>query len=153
VADSSLLAKKNLIIAGDLNLTLSSEDVWGGTTSVGHSSSYFKSFFQEKNLIDLVPEKVLPTWKNGRTGVDQIAKRLDRFLILEEFLSGVGIYRSWVEYPYISDHAPILLQVELLLIFKAYPFKLNPQWIMDQEFVLMVQALWNNAKYLEEEGK
>jgi hypothetical protein len=37
--------------------------------------------------------------------------------------------------------------------FKAYPFKLNPQWHMEHEFVLMVKALWNDSKYLEEEGK
>jgi hypothetical protein len=37
--------------------------------------------------------------------------------------------------------------------FKAYPFKLNPQWLLDSEFDLMVQALWNEPKYLGEESK
>jgi hypothetical protein len=120
---------------------------------VGLSDGYYKSFFQEKHLIDVVPGKIVPTWRNGRSGVDRISKRLDRFLISEDFLSGVDIYRSWVEYPFISDHAPILLQLEMPPKFKAYPFKLNPQWLLDQEFELMVQALWNEPKYLGEEGK
>jgi hypothetical protein len=38
-------------------------------------------------------------------------------------------------------------------IYKAYPFKLNPQWILEQDFVVMVQELWNDPKYLEEDGK
>jgi hypothetical protein len=114
---------------------------------------FFKTFFQNNNLIDIVPGKVVPTWRNGRSGADLIAKRLDRFFISEEFLSVVGIYRSWVEYPFISDHALILLQLELPPLYKAYPFKLNPQWILEQGFIVMVQNLWNDPKYLGEDGK
>jgi len=65
----------------------------------------------------------------------------------------VGIYRSWVEYPFIYDHALILLQLELPPLYKAYPFKLNPQWILEQGFIVMVQNLWGDPKYLGEDGK
>jgi hypothetical protein len=78
---------------------------------------------------------------------------LDRFLIAKDYILRVGIYRSWVEYPFISDHAPILLQLEVPPNFKAYPFKLNPQWLLDNDFDMMVQALWNEPKYIGEETK
>jgi hypothetical protein len=85
--------------------------------------------------------------------VDRISKRLDRFLIAEELLLGIGVYRSWVEYPFISDHAPILIQLEMPPRYKVFPFKFNPQWLKDQDFHLLVQTLWNESKYLEEEDK
>jgi hypothetical protein len=151
--DSGLLAQKKLILAGDLNLTLSSGEIWGGSTSLGSLAGYFKAFFLNNKLIDIVPGKVVPTWRNGRSRADYIAKRLDRTFISEDFLDLVGIYRSWVEYPFISDHAPVLLQLELPPLFKAYPFKLNPQWILDQGFIVLVQNLWNDPKYLGEVGK
>jgi hypothetical protein len=133
-----LLSLKKLIIAGELNLTLSSGDIWGGSSLVGPLAGFFKAFFQNNKLIDIEPKKVFPTWRNGFSGVDLIAKRMDRFLISEELLPSVGIYRSWVEYPYVSDHASVLLQLEISPLFKAYPFKLNSQWLLDQDFIDMV---------------
>jgi hypothetical protein len=137
VADSRLLLHKNLIIAGDLNLTVSTGEVWGGSAQAGPLAGFFKAFFQNNKLIDIQPEKVVPTWRNGRTGVDSIAKRLDRFLISEELLTSVGLYRSWVEYPYVSDHAPVILQLEITPLFKAYPFKLNSQWLLEKILMLL----------------
>jgi len=74
---------------------------------------------------------VVSTWRNGHSGNDSIVERLDMFLISEELLTSVGIYRSWVKYPFVSDHALVLLQLEISPLFKAYPFKLNSQWMLD----------------------
>jgi endonuclease/exonuclease/phosphatase family metal-dependent hydrolase len=63
------------------------------------------------NLIDIKPTKVVPTWRNGRIGQGAVARRLDRFLVSEDLLTDIGLYRSWVEFPFISDHAPVLLTV------------------------------------------
>jgi exonuclease III len=130
LGSSGLLAQKSLILAGDFNLTLSSGEIWGGARSSGSLEGYFKTFFQSNRLIDIAPGKLVPTWRNSRAGTEYIAKRLDRTLISEDLLDSVGIYRSWVEYPFISDHAPIILQLELLPSFKTFPFKLNPLWIL-----------------------
>jgi hypothetical protein len=92
-------------------------------------------------------------WRNGRTGVDSISKRLDRVLLSEDILASVGLYRSWVEYPFVSDHAPVLLQLEITPLFKAYPFKFNSQWLSEKEFNCIVHSVWNDQKFLKEEGK
>ena len=58
-----------------------------------------------------------------------------------------------MEYPYISDHAPILLQLDLPSTFISYPFKMNPFWIKELIFETLVKQLWTGLKYLGESGK
>jgi len=89
-------------------------------------------------LIDIVPSTLMPTWRNGRVGSEAISKRLDRALISEDLLSSIGVYRAWVEYPYISDHAPIVLQLDSILTFKAFPFQFNPWWSKESLFAELV---------------
>jgi hypothetical protein len=139
LGSSVLLAQKILILVGDLNLTLSSGEIWGGARSSGSLAGYFKTFFQSNRLIDIALGKMVPTWRNSRSGTKYIAKRLDITLISKDLLASVGIYRSWVEYPFISYHVPSILQLELLPPFKTFPFKLNPLWILDQSFTELVR--------------
>jgi hypothetical protein len=40
----------------------------------------------EHNLLDIEPTKFKPSWRNNRVGEDNIAKRLDRFLIKDTLL-------------------------------------------------------------------
>jgi hypothetical protein len=86
-------------------------------------------------------------------GTKLIAKRLHRDLISEDFLASTDIYQSWVEYPYISDNAPILLQLDLPTTHLFYPFKMNPFWTHDLSFENLVKQIWNDPKYLGESGK
>jgi hypothetical protein len=95
----------------------------------------------------------VPTWRNGRVGQDSIARRLDRFLVSEDLLIASGLYNSWVELPFISDHAPILLQLEAPPNYKIYPFKFNPQWISEVGFGELVFKVWNDPMFLAENGK
>jgi endonuclease/exonuclease/phosphatase family metal-dependent hydrolase len=153
VADNDLLSYKNLIIAGDLNITFSPDEVWGGSSHHGTLDGYFKDLFLSKNLIDIQPTKLVPTWRNGRFGIEAIAKRLDRCLVSEDLLSSVGIYRSWVEYPFISDHAPVLVQLEIPPFYKAYPFKLNSHWLHEKEYMALVHKIWKDPIFLTEVGR
>jgi hypothetical protein len=74
VAMSGLLASKNLILAGDLNFTTGVDEVWGVTAQLDKLADYFKSMLQDYHLVDLIPDDVVPTWRNGRTGGESIAK-------------------------------------------------------------------------------
>jgi exonuclease III len=62
--------------------------------------------------MDFKPRKGLYTWTNNRTGEEQIAARLDRFLVqstllLERKLISIAILPKLT-----SDHKPILLSIE-----------------------------------------
>jgi hypothetical protein len=46
LASSGLLSLRNLVIAGDLNFTMSSREVWGGTTSAGILDDFFNRLVQ-----------------------------------------------------------------------------------------------------------
>jgi len=78
---------------------------------------------------------------------------LDRCLVSEDLLTVVGLYRSWVEFPYISDHAPVLLQLEIPPYYKAYPFKLNSHWLKDVDYVALVQKIWQDPVFLSKGGR
>jgi endonuclease/exonuclease/phosphatase family metal-dependent hydrolase len=82
LANSGILDLPNLILGGDLNVTLSSDEHWGGNPSPGSEAAFYKDLFSSKNLIDILPNKLVPTWRNGRTGNQAIARRLDRFLLI-----------------------------------------------------------------------
>jgi hypothetical protein len=90
--------------------------------------------------------------RNGRLGVHAIAKRLDRCIVSEGLLSTSGLYRSWVEYPFIYDHAPIILQLEISPKYRAYPFKLNPLWLLDEDYKELVFQVWKDPKFNTELG-
>jgi exonuclease III len=96
-----LLAIKDLIIAGDLNLTLSSKEIWGDKAKTDPLATFFTSLFTKNALVDLEPAELLPTWRNGRAGNSGIEKRLDRFLISEDLLNPSYLARAWIDLPYI----------------------------------------------------
>jgi hypothetical protein len=101
-------------------------------------------------LVDLKPTKLVPTWRNGRVGLSVVARRLDRCLVSEGSLSTLGLSRTWVEYPFISDHAPILLQLEKSPLYRVFPFKFNSQWLQNTEFINLVHTLWKDPRFLVE---
>jgi len=82
-----------------------------------------------------------------------IAKRMDRFLLSKDLVLSSGIFRSWVEFPFISDHVPILLRLEVPPMYKEIPFKFNPVWLSERDFITLVHKLWNDPLYLQESCK
>ena len=58
------------------------------------------------------------------------------------------IFRSWVEFPFISDHAPIILHLDAAPQKIAYPFKLNSNWLLEAESNSLVAEIWKDPLYL-----
>jgi endonuclease/exonuclease/phosphatase family metal-dependent hydrolase len=60
--------------------------------------------------VDVAPAEIVPTWRNGRSGDDSIAKWLDRIYVAEDLIASTLRYRTWVQFPFLSDHAPVFLE-------------------------------------------
>jgi hypothetical protein len=93
--------------------------------------------------VDVKPSEVVPTWRNGRFGVDGIQKILDRVYASEELLNESAYFRSWVELPFISDHAPMIFQLDYDIKSVHFPFKFNPKLLYDDSFDKLVQEEWS----------
>ena len=81
MASGSLLSFPNLILAGDLNLTLNASEIWGTRAQLNPLGPFFSKLFSDHQLVDVAPPYVGPTWRNGRMGKDGISKRLDHYLL------------------------------------------------------------------------
>jgi hypothetical protein len=75
-------------------------------------ASFFNQLIQDAGLIDVEPVDFFPTWRNGRVVQDSVAKHLDRFLIDERLASSDLRFRSWVVNVKISDHMPVVFQID-----------------------------------------
>jgi hypothetical protein len=65
---AGLLSLKNLVLAGDLNLTLMAGESWGSRSNLGSLATFFTNLFSNNKLIDIQPGKLVPTWRNGQGG-------------------------------------------------------------------------------------
>jgi len=76
----------NLIIGGDLNLSLSHAECWGHQSQDGILSTFFYQLIESHHLIEIDVVKLHPTWRNHRTGEEAIAQRSDHFFLKEALL-------------------------------------------------------------------
>jgi hypothetical protein len=51
-------------MVGDFNIILNYEEAWGGARA--GLDDYYRDLFYSKNLIDIKPPKLMPTWRNER---------------------------------------------------------------------------------------
>jgi hypothetical protein len=122
----------------------------GEVQHAGTTDATFSELFTANNLIDVKPHSLVPTWRNGRTGQEAIARRLDRFLVAEAFLSTSIFPLSWVEFPFVSDHAPILLQLLPPALHRSTPFKFNYHWLLSEDYSDLVHRVWTDRCFLAE---
>lgn len=83
-----VMDSQNMIIGGDFNLTLSEREIWGILARHDALRNFFSSLFQSEGLVDVIPCKLEPTWRNKRRGDAAISKCLDRFLVSENLMEG-----------------------------------------------------------------
>jgi hypothetical protein len=100
-----------IILGGDLNLSLGVSEVWGPRAKYDPLSDLFKHIIEEKGLSDLDPIKLMPTWRNKRTGEDRVMKRIDRFLLSDKIMDKSLHFGQWIGDGEDSNHFPIFLEV------------------------------------------
>jgi hypothetical protein len=72
--------------------------------------------------------------------------------VVENVLLNSGRFQAWVEYPYISNHAPIILQLGEDRSKATYPFKLNLAWLREETFDALVNEVWKDTTLHQHEG-
>ena len=72
-----MIEARNVILGGDLNLTLFEKENSGKLARWDNLSPFFATLFESKELVDVQPLKLTPTWRNNRSGDQTISKRLD----------------------------------------------------------------------------
>lgn len=72
---------------GDLNFSIGHSESWGQHAQLDPFSTYFENLLDSHNLMDISSAKIFPTWRNNRVEEDDLARRVDRFLIKEGLLT------------------------------------------------------------------
>ena len=137
-----LFEGREVVLGGDFNLTLGSSEVWGPRAVTDSLANFFIHAFSRKDLLDIIPPKLTPTWRNKIVGNQRVAKRMDRFLVAEVLALGVDVVRQWVGSGGISDHCPIFLELSGRRKKPPSPFKFNPSWLKEEAFLKLVQDQW-----------
>eukprot|EP00253_Pinus_taeda_P005878 PITA_05878 len=145
-----ILEMESLLIAGDLNFTLSPNECWGTGRKKDPLSDRIRMELLNKNLVDICPENMGPTWENGRNGLAFIAKRIDRFLIKENIIDNWGLPISSISNVYLSDHKPILLEWRTQQYRKDYYFKFNKSFLEESSFNDEISKIWGELAGTED---
>ena len=133
---------ENLILAGDLNITLSQAEKKGGNPIRDPAREWVEDLIAEWDLEDIKPLKGKYTWTNKRIGPGHIAARLDRFLVQQSLhLLGMDPCSSIIPFS-ASDHKPICLTFAQDKKLGPIPFRFNPAWISSEDCLPMIAATW-----------
>lgn len=119
----------NLIVVCDLKFSLGRSKAWGLNARVDPLVDFFLKNIWNGILIDSNLIKVTPTWRKNRVGEARITKRLDHFLLSDDFSSWAAGFRQWVGLGGESDHYPILMELDCPNKNPSSPFKFNVGWL------------------------
>jgi exonuclease III len=133
---------ENIIIVGDLNVTLSLGEKKGGSIVRDPFREWVEDIILDWDLEDIKPPRGKYTWSNKRIGPGHIAARLDRFLVQSSFLLlGLNVVSKILPFN-ASDHKPIFLEFTKDSSLGPIPFRFSPSWIHHEDFHDLVNRVW-----------
>jgi exonuclease III len=142
----NLAQHKNKLIGGDFNIIRSLEEKRGGSRRLDRDSEDFNTLIDELQFIDLGMDNGLYTWTNRRTGIHQIACKLDRFLTSESLmLEGIAT-ESTILNTSGSDHWPVQLRMDIPATPGKKPFRFEKFWLDHPDFQENIQTWWREAE-------
>eukprot|EP00253_Pinus_taeda_P004070 PITA_04070 len=133
------------IIGGDFNLIRSLEEKKGGIRKMDHFMDKFNELIEDLRLLDIQTINGICTWNNRRGGKNQIASRLDRFLVSEGIMNKDIFVEAKVMPSLGSDHWPIRLEVDIKVNRGKRPFRFEAFWLRDPEFIKRVEEWWRQS--------
>jgi exonuclease III len=118
-----LIGQKRWILGGDFNIILTLEEKRGGLRRMEQDSGKFRDLIDHLKLIDIESKNGSFTWFNKRSRSQQIAKRLDHFLILETLMLEVPSIKESILPKLGLDHWPIKFWIDTIATPKFKPFR------------------------------
>eukprot|EP00253_Pinus_taeda_P015439 PITA_15439 len=125
-------ARKQWIVGGDLNLIKTSGEKRGGTRRMDKVMEQFGDLIRDQHLIDIQTINGSHTWNNQRGGANQIASRLDRFLISEQIMLKDVFIEATILPVAGSDHWPVKLEIDLRQRPPNKPFRFEAFWLRNE---------------------
>lgn len=130
---------------GDFNMIRTIEEKRGGIRRENQYMGEFDEMITEQRLVDIPTINGIHTWNNRRGGKNQIASRLDRFL-LEEQVMNQDVYVEAKIVPAMgSNHWSIRLEIDIKKNSHKKPFRFEDFWLMNSEFLSKIEEWWNQS--------
>ena len=114
----------------------------GGRRVLDKYQEEFRELLAHSPLADLETGNGWFTWNNKRGGEHLIASRLDRFLVSENIVGGLGEIWESVIPAASSDHWPICLNWDVMNTLLSKPFCFEQFWLEHKEFKGLVEEWW-----------
>lgn len=132
------LVTNSTIIGGDLKFSLGMEESWGHHAQLDLISELMSTLLDSYKLVNVPMNKKVPTWHNRRTGDAALGRGLEKFLIDEDLIHKLPLYRQWVGTGGLSDHLPIFLHVSGPTKKPRSPFGFFSGHLQDLDFINLV---------------
>lgn len=116
------------------------EEKNGGRTRLDQENHNFNNFIHNNSLIDLSFYNGTHTWSNHRAGRQQIASKLDRFLISDNAIHLGGDLTASILPLSGSDHWPISIQWLRPGNSSRRPFRFEGFWLSHPAFKDLISS-------------
>lgn len=138
----SVIPGKQWIVGGDFNLIKTSEEKRGGLRRMDKAMEQFVDLIREQRLIDIQTINGNHTWNNRRGGANQIASRLDIFLISEQIMMKDVFIEATILSVTGSDHSLIKMEIDLKQRPSNKPFRFKAFWLRNEGLVKKLEEWW-----------
>ena len=131
------------MLAGDFNVIAHSSESsnFNGTQATNSNMKDFVESMHHLEVLDHVYNGPLFTWSNHQDSTF-LAKKLDRALINDTWLTLFAHSRVEFLPPELSDHSPAFIQLDIPLCSTPKPFKFFNFWVKHSSFQATVRDSW-----------
>ncbi|XP_077212858.1 uncharacterized protein LOC143847974 [Tasmannia lanceolata] len=130
------------IVFGDFNAVRFADERYGGAGLIQGDVDDFNSFIHDCSLAELRAMGHFFTWSNSSIRGIHKLRRLDKCLVNEDWLCTYPLSTATFKNSGLSDHSPIIIQIEGQEISKPKPFRFHNMWLEDASLFEVVERAW-----------